>query len=332
MKAMYMEKTQSWRVLLKEQISSQQERRRIAQVLEVNAMTLVRWATGQSDPRQENLFALLETLPEKRQAMLASIKQEFPQFFIGNASITNDAVIPSAFYDRILYTYAITLPLQRAFHLAGAIAQQIFTLFSTSIEDLAVVIAYCIQCDPKQPVRSLRRDIEYSSSNWERFSRGQMLLFGIESPLGRAVAKGRIQVINNQQERKAEYPLYLQPYPGVESELACPIMLSDQIAGCLYLASSRPDHFTPDYQKLIQRYVTLLSVITDAQAFGKHSDIRLGFMPTPRQQIEVLVHFHERANKLVTDAGHTMSRPQADLLIWQQMEDELFKLPAIVEE
>ena len=93
----------TWRELLGNMIANLKERKRIADQLKVNTVTLTRWANDTSNPRQDKLLLLLEALPQYRIQMWVLMEKEFPQFFPGE---TNDddisPEIPSAFYDRIL--------------------------------------------------------------------------------------------------------------------------------------------------------------------------------------------------------------------------------------
>jgi hypothetical protein len=71
----------AWRILLGQIISDPQEQQRLAQAVGVQAMTLLRWASGTSSPRQEkSLHLLIKALPHYRQQLLASLQEEFPSF------------------------------------------------------------------------------------------------------------------------------------------------------------------------------------------------------------------------------------------------------------
>ena len=65
---MEMEAT-TWRKLLENIIADAQERQRIANKLGVNPATLMRWARGETNPRQENLQRLLKALPEQQETL-----------------------------------------------------------------------------------------------------------------------------------------------------------------------------------------------------------------------------------------------------------------------
>src|SRR5579883_2024761 len=62
----WMEASQSWRELLGKIIADPQERQRLADTLNINPITLTRWATHKSNPRPDNLRPLIEVLPQYR--------------------------------------------------------------------------------------------------------------------------------------------------------------------------------------------------------------------------------------------------------------------------
>src|SRR5438132_13154977 len=71
----------SWRNLLKSIIKDQRERERIATELRLNAITLTRWSTGDSQPRPHNLRQLHRALPlEFRDQFAALVQQEDTSF------------------------------------------------------------------------------------------------------------------------------------------------------------------------------------------------------------------------------------------------------------
>src|SRR5689334_15322133 len=73
-----MEEIQTWRELLRKIISDPQERQRIAEELHVNPITLIRWTTGKSRPRPDNLSPLLDSIPHYREQLQDLISKEFP--------------------------------------------------------------------------------------------------------------------------------------------------------------------------------------------------------------------------------------------------------------
>ena len=75
-----MDERAAWRILLGQIISDPQEQQRLAQAVGVLPVTLIRWATSTSRPRQESLHLLIKALPHYRQQLVASLQEEFPSF------------------------------------------------------------------------------------------------------------------------------------------------------------------------------------------------------------------------------------------------------------
>src|SRR5258708_39715201 len=71
----------SWRDVLKSIIKNPRERDRLATELRLNALTLTRWSTGDSQPRPHNLRQLQRALsPELRDQFAALVQQEDTSF------------------------------------------------------------------------------------------------------------------------------------------------------------------------------------------------------------------------------------------------------------
>ncbi len=66
----------SWRDLLKDVISDAVERERIAKAMDVNPLTLSRWAQGVSTtPRPQKLSQLVQAFPIQHRALLSELLQ-----------------------------------------------------------------------------------------------------------------------------------------------------------------------------------------------------------------------------------------------------------------
>src|SRR5215467_5264383 len=107
-----MKETSTWRELLGSIIQDPQERRRLANELGVNPVTLTRWVHNESSPRPQSIQRLLHALPEHRQELLNQILDEFGDYIpYPEDSFIEDLQykIPSEFYMRVLRTRA-TIP------------------------------------------------------------------------------------------------------------------------------------------------------------------------------------------------------------------------------
>src|SRR5215467_10952233 len=102
-----MQEATTWRELLGSIIQDARERRRLANDLGVNPVTLTRWVNGESSPRSQSIQRLLNALPQHRKALLDLLLDEFG----GLIAETEDTLIedsfykiPSEFYIRVLRT------------------------------------------------------------------------------------------------------------------------------------------------------------------------------------------------------------------------------------
>jgi hypothetical protein len=104
---------------------------------------------------------------------------------------------------------------------------------------------------------------------------------------------------------------------------------AERTPGCLCIASTQPNTFSQAHLDLIQSYVDLMSLAFDAREFYPLTDIELGIMPPADAQKPLLVTFQKRVTQhMIQRVQHNqpLNRPQAELLIWQQLEEELLLL------
>ena len=120
----------------------------------------------------------------------------------------------------------------------------------------------------------------------------------------------------------------LDQIDGVESAVALPIVLANQTAGGIYIASTQPNHFTHKYLALIQKCVELMCLSFEKEDFYLLSDVVLGVMPAREQQLPYLVTFQQRVTQQMIYAAHNqhpLTRPQAERIVWQQLEEDLLQ-------
>ncbi len=122
-----MKEPETWRELLGQVTSDHQEKQRIADVVGVNPITLMRWATNKSNPRLDNLRPLLSALPRYRQQLARLIAVEYPHVLNAPPAVTEIAPeIPSAFYARVLNAHTTSPSLLRGSAVSILILQQSF--------------------------------------------------------------------------------------------------------------------------------------------------------------------------------------------------------------
>lgn len=318
-----MSETPVWRELLLQIISDLQERRRIAKHVEINMATLVRWAHNQTDPRQENLLALLDALPNQREQFMESMRQEFPHYFQYDPNIIPSLEIPAVFYHRALVSYKENTPAGRLSELPTMVVQQIAAQLGMQPREGVVAIVKCVTpASPENRVLSLHRIARQGIPPQPPLLEGLSTFYGVESPVGRAVSERRPMIVQSASERKWQYPQYIPEYPNIESELAYPITLRDGVAGCLYIASTHTNYFNKAREESAQRYAILLLL-----AFGDlfYNNIILNLMPPPEMQVSELVKFQEYV-KYVMETHPDLTRPKAEPIACRLIEDKLFDL------
>jgi transcriptional regulator with XRE-family HTH domain len=323
-----MEAIQTWRELLGKVIADSQERQRIADALGVNPITLTRWATNKSNPRQDNLRPLFEALPQHRQLLTELITQEFPQFI--TEALTQESIaptIPSEFYVQVLSVHTTSPTRLRVSTMRLLILQQIIAHLDPHQEGLLAVIAQCVPPKAGCKVRSMHMTYGRSTPAWGSVIENRILFFGAESQMGQAVGTAQPVIVNTPEVREMLFPMHDSPFDT--SSLAYPLLQADRIAGCLAVASRQPHYFTHERLELLQEYAHLLVLAFEPGEFYDLQDIELGIMPSPQRQQIHLMGFQKRVTQHLIQASQRnqiLSRPQAELLVWQELEEEFLHM------
>jgi transcriptional regulator with XRE-family HTH domain len=319
---------QPWRELLGKIIADHQERIRIATALGINAATLVRWANGETNPRLQNLHALLKFLPAKyRDQMSALILQEFPEFLPVADDTEQDVLagkIPSDFYASVLDAVTVTREEQRFFTISNRILSQALGQLDPNNLGIALSVALCVPPSTGQKVRSLREVVGRATPPWQSTLSQGALFLGIESLAGYALAKGRVYVAENRTDQLGFYTVRWEEWE--ESAVACPIMREGRYAGCLVASSTQPGYFLLYRQALVGRYAQLLTLAFEPEDFYEQQDIQLLPMPSRQVQFDRATNFRMRLSQAILEAsrgGSVMDIKQAERLVWQQLEEEL---------
>src|SRR5215472_6422154 len=107
-----MQEEKTWRELLGSIIQDPQERRRLANELNINPVTLTRWVNNESSPRPHSIQRLLNALPQHRKALHEQLLNEFGSLIVESEDTLTEELqykVPSEFYTRVLRTRA-TIP------------------------------------------------------------------------------------------------------------------------------------------------------------------------------------------------------------------------------
>ena len=325
-----MQTFQTWRDLLGRCIQDPSERQRIAEMLGISPVTLTRWVSRDSNPRQPNLRKLLVALPDYRERLIALIEEEFPGF---SNEVQGDAVqgevkaIPSEFYSRVLHTLTST-PKNLLFQLlCDMLLEQAIKHLDPDRLGMAIIVARCMPPSQGNKVRSLRESAGRGSSPWRNDLEQQAILLGAESLVGHAVMSCHLEVNQNLRDEHSWAPGYRGPWE--ESAAAAAIMRCGGIAGCLLVSSTQPQHFAPARCTLVSQYAELLALVFAAEDFYDPQDIELGLLPPAEVQRPHFSGFQQRILQLMSGGAAGEQRPityqQAEQLAWQQIEEELLR-------
>ncbi|BCL82708.1 hypothetical protein ccbrp13_51730 [Ktedonobacteria bacterium brp13] len=322
-----MDEDRTWREFLGKLISDTHERQRIAELIHINPITLQRWAHGGSTPRQDNIRPLLDALsPQQRQQFVNLLKQDFPGFLDHDKTEAQDSrEIPATFYAQVLSTFTSSPLALRESTLSTMILQQIIQHLNEQQHGILVAITRCVKPANKEPVRSLMVSAGRASSPWNMHQLElQTQFLGAESQAGHALFSRHHIVVQTRQEKERLFPHHC--LPKEESSMTCPILIADRAAGSLSIVSTQPHFFTQPSIDLIQNYVDLLALAFEPANYYDLSTIELGIMPPREQQQEILKSFQKRVTQQIiraTQTGNTITRPEAELIVWREIEQEL---------
>jgi transcriptional regulator with XRE-family HTH domain len=321
--------SETWRSLLKSIISDSHERQRLADELGIKPITLIRWASGESDPRQQNLRHLLTALPQHRDQMLELIKGEsgFEEFT--NASFDESAItIPSAFYNRVFTARSATVENMRFWSISNLILQQAISQLDPDRLGMAINVVRCMTPSTvDHKVHSLRESVGFGTQPWSGDLEQKAMFLGAESLCGYVATLCRPSTNQNIDEKQNLIPAHKVEFE--KSASVHPILLAGRIAGCLLVSSTQYNYFLPQSRlALIENYANLLALAFEPEEFYEPQDIELFVMPNQEEQKNYFANFRQRvANTMIEGARNKrpVNNIQAEQIVWQQLEEELLK-------
>jgi hypothetical protein len=330
-----MQEATTWRELLGSIIQDPQERRRLANELGVNPVTLTRWVNNESSPRSQSIQRLLNALPQHRKALHDQLLDEFGGLIAETEdSSTEDLLykIPSEFYIRVLRTRATIPTILRFSSLCDLILQQALEQLDPNRTGLAVTVVRCMPPSTDKKIRSLRESVGRGTPPWDSNLDQQAILLGAESLAGIAVSLVRLVVNQDLSEEQSLSPGYHGQ--GEESAAAAPIMLEGKVSGCLLVSSSQTNFFQQSRQTLIESYADLIALAFEAAEFYDPRQIELGLVPFQDVQQLYLSGFRQRLSETMIQATKNqqpLTIFEAEQIVWQQFEAELLGLPLVEE-
>lgn len=317
----------TWQELLGYIIKNPQERQRLVREIGVQAITLRRWVTGESQPREENIHRLVRALPpEFVPLFLRLIEASFPGFV--REKVEHGSIVPeisSELYAQAFEKYAKTPSALASQHLQDFLLTRAIEHLDPEKAGICITFACCVPSPPGQKIRSLRQISGMGTMPWERDLERKTIFLGSESLAGTAVTTSQLAWIDS---RDSAPDLSAHWTEFENSAAAVPILRQGRIAGVLLVSSTRPFYFTQEYRVLLELYAQLAVLIFAPDEFHKPADIQLYAMPDYEIQKPYFSHFEQRAVHKQAEAmarGTHISIQQARQLVWKEIEEELLQ-------
>ena len=327
-----MEKRQevsTWQEFLGQMIEDVPIRERMAEAAHMRSITLQRWASGISKPREENLRTLLKVLPTDSYAIFSRlVAVDFPDLLLEDPTIEQmHHELPSEFYARVLSALALTpLPMCRQ-TVQDLIFRQALEQLDPERRGLSLSLVCCVLPRHRgERVRSLREVGGVGTPPWPSDLAQKTMFLGAESLVGYIMSNARYAVINSREEQTF-YPANWTQHE--QSVAAFPISRYTRVAGGLLISSARAHFFTPARISLLERYAHLASLIFEPSEFYDFHAIDLRMMPPESVQTPYFRDFNQRVSRKLAEAiaAHgQLSLQEAHQLIWQDLEEELLQV------
>ncbi len=259
----------------------------------------------------------LLALPEHREALIASLMEEFPFMFKPEdfqpdaRPIFEPTTIPAICYEAVLQATATLSGGMRYTTVFDHLLR--FALLQLDPERLGLS-AIVVQCTPPrsgEKVRSLREQFRMGTPPWQPRREERNLFLGAESLAGKSV--------ETRQPYRTKYEV---------SAAVCPIIRIGAVAGCLLFSSTQPGFFTHERAKLIEKYAYLALEAFDPQDFYAPEHIELRWMPDAEEQ-EPMIRLMPKQIMDLLRTGQVTNRERAEREIIHQTEENFIYLASV---
>lgn len=321
-----MHEAQTWREFLADSMRDGKEKQRLIDELGVTAITLTRWINGDSDPRPQNLRRLIRVLPQYREQLRILLKEE------GDVSeeasletYQKHKEISSEFYTHVLQARATTTDNLRFWSTCQLILQQALGHLDPERLGMSIWVVCCMPpSGPYNKVRSLRESVGLGTPPWTSNLEQTAVFLGAESVACSVVTLCRPTIVRDTEQERLFRPAEYREYE--RSVAIYPILLAGRAAGVLLVSSTQKNFFLSQASMdLLQRYADLIALAFDSQEFYAPEQIALSVMPSPEEQKVSFAQFRHLVSQRMRDTTqkkHSVSNIQADLLVWQKLEDD----------
>jgi GAF domain-containing protein len=317
-----------WRDFLAQVIKNSHERKRLAQEADIKEITLKRWVTRTSQPREDNLLQVGRAFsPELASVFLHLVEKEFPG--LTQTEITYNRIVPEIppeLYAEVLQLYAKTPSSLARQNLQKLILEHLIKDLDPGKVGMVVTLVCCVPARPGQKIRALRQIGGIGTPPWEKDQEKKTLFVGAESVAGAAVTMYRTFAVDSRNDAS----LFSANWESHEqSAVAAPILRQAKITGALVASSAQAHHFTSEHKALLELYAHLVALLFQPAEFYDPNEIELGRMPAIALQAPYFADFDRRIAKKHAEiqANHGSINSQlAHQYVWQDIADELLNL------
>jgi len=322
-----MREVPTWRELLADIIRDRKEKQRLIEALGITSITLTRWVNGESEPRPQNLYRLMSMLSLYDEQLRVLLKEESD---LSKGSVPNAhrlvKEIPSAFYIHVLQVRATAGEHLRFWSICQLILQQALEQLDPNCLGMSIWVVRCMPpSGPYNKVRSLRESVGLGTPPWSGNLEQTALFLGAESLACDVVTLCRPTIVQDIEEE-----CLIRPTGRVEYERSVamyPILFAGRVAGVLLVCSTQKRYFLLQVcTDLIECYADLVALAFDSQEFYAPEQIALCIMPSPEVQKASFAQFRRLVSQTMRDAAQKnqlVSNVQANMLVWQRLEEEL---------
>lgn len=317
----------TWRDLLKSIIKDPQERERMAAELGKNSVTLTRWSTGESLPRQQHLRQLLRVLPIDLRDRFITLVQQEDASFSDEAFTDAPSYLDPDFLRGVWKMRAETLPGLLFWTLCKHVLQHALRQLDLQHAGMSITVVRCMPPAHGGTINSLREVFGRGTPPWSAELEREAMFLGAESLAGYVVSQCRPAAVGDLRTEATYLPHYKVGHEV--SAAASPLLYTNRVAGCLLVASTVPNYFASSARyQLVQDYASLIAEAFTPEQFYLFEQIHLRLMPSFEVQQRVLVTLQDRIKRLMLhvqgdSARPSLTRVQAEQLAWQQLEEEL---------
>lgn len=328
-----MHEARTWRELLGSILNDSSEKQRLLDELGITPITLIRWISGESEPRPQNLRRLITLLPQYQEELRTLICEE--KGISDLPYMTHEEVareIPSEFYSRVMVARASTSENLRFWSTCHLILQQVLGQLDPERQGMSVWVVRCMPPSGRyRKVRSLRESVGLGTPPWSGNLEQTAMFLGAESLAGNVVTLCRPYILQNIDEKNAFLPASRVEYE--KSAAVAPILYAGRIGGALLVSSTQPHYFDVQVKtELIQCYADLIALAFEPEDFYAPEQIALCVMPLHDEQKTYFTNFRQLVAETMlyaTANKQPLNNIEADILVWQRLEEKLLRLPAL---